>query len=143
MLLGPKLVKYFYGERKPGMIGSLILTTVAATMMTLPIILYHYGMMSLVSVVANLLILPTLPWVMGLMFMTGVMAGVPWIEGVVAWCATKMLDYHMAVVGWFAGMREFVVEMPRYQWWVFGTYIIIGLTSIVLRIVYKSKSMIE
>ena len=122
MLLGPKLVKYFYGARKPGMIGSLILTTVAATMMTLPIILYYYGMMSLVSVVANLLILPTLPWVMGLTFMTGVVAGVPWIEGVVAWCVTKMLDYHMAVVGWFVGMREFVVEVPRYQWWVYLIY---------------------
>lgn len=122
MLLGPKLTKYFYGVRKPGMIGSLILTTVAATMMTLPIILYHYGMMSLVSVVANILILPTLPWVMGLMFMTGVVASVPGIGVAVAWCTTKMLDYHMAVVGWFAGMREFVIEMPRYQWWVFLIY---------------------
>ena len=122
MLLGPKLTKYFYGVRKPGMIGSLILTTVAATMMTLPIILYHYGMMSLVSVVANILILPTLPWAMGLMFMTGVVASVPGIGVAVAWCTTKMLDYHMAVVGWFAGMREFVIEMPRYQWWVFLIY---------------------
>ena len=130
MLLGPKLAKYFYGARKPGMIGSLILTTVAATMMTLPIILYHYGMVSLVSVVANLLILPTLPWVMGLTFMVGVVAGVPWIEVVVAWCATKMLDYHMVVVGWFAGMREFVVEVPRYQWWVYLIYaMIVGVLT--------------
>lgn len=130
MLLGPKIVKFFYGARKPGVIGSLILTTMAATMMTLPIILYHYGMVSLVSVVANLLILPTLPWVMGLIFMTGMVVGLSWIEGVVAWCATKMLDYHMVVVGWFAGMREFVVEMPRYQWWVFLIYaIIVGVMT--------------
>ncbi len=143
MMIGPRVTNFFYGAKRPGLIGGTVIATLSATTMTLPIILYHYGMMSLVSVVANLLILPTLPWVMGLVFVAGVVVGLPGVPMVAGWCATKMLDYHMMVVGWFAGMREFVVEVPRYQWWVFGTYIIIGLTSIVLSIVYKSKSMIE
>ena len=125
MIIGPKMIKYFYGVKKPGFVGSMVITTVVATMMTLPIILYYYGAVSLISVVANILILPTLPWAMGLTFATGVLANVPLIGGAVGWCATKMLDYHIAVVGWFGGMREFLVEMPRYQWWVFLTYMII------------------
>ena len=127
MMLGPRLNWWFYGERRPGFIGSMLLTTIAATVMTLPIILYYYGTVSLVSVVANLLILPTLPYAMGLVFLVGLVAGVPGVSMVVGWCAKMMLDYHIAVVGWFSEMRMFLVEMPKYQWWVFLIYIVIGM----------------
>ena len=122
MVLGPRWTKFFYGMRKPGMIGSTIIATLAATVMTLPITLYHFGRISLISVVANLLILPTLPWAMGLTFLTGAVAGIAGVEMVVAWCATRLLDFHIAVVEWFGGMREFLVEIPMYQGWVWGIY---------------------
>ena len=125
MILGPGLTRYFYGEKKPGFVMGVIMATVAATLMTLPIILYNYGMVSLISVAANLLILPTLSIAMGLVFMTGVVAGIPVIETVVSFAATKMLDFHMAVVDFFGGMKSFVVEIEPYQWWVFLIYILI------------------
>ena len=125
MVLGPKLVKFFYGAKKPGFEGSVVLTTVAATLMTLPIILYYYGQVSLISVIANLLILPTLPWAMGLVFLTGVCAGLPGVEVAVSWCATRMLDFHIAVVGWFGGMEQFLVKIEPYQWWVWLIYLVI------------------
>ena len=125
MMLGPRLTKWFYGMRRPGFIGSMILTTVSATVMTLPIILYYYGAMSLISVVANLLILPTLPYAMGLVFMTGAVAGIPGVSFIVSWGARLLLDFHIAVVGWFGGMREFLVEIPKYQAWVFGIYVVV------------------
>ena len=128
MMLGPRLAQLFYGSKKPGWVASTVITTVAATMMTLPIILYYFGAVSLISVVANLLILPTLPWAMGMVFMTGVVAGLPGIEVAVGWCAKLLLDFHIAVVGWFGGMKEFLVEIPRYQWQVFLLYgLIMGL----------------
>ena len=132
MILGPRMTKWFYGAKKPGFVGSLVLTTVAATVMTLPIILYYYGAVSLISVVANLLILPTLPYAMGLVFFAGVLAGVPGVSVVVSWCAKLLLDYHIMVVGWFAGMKEFLVEMPKYQWQVFLIYIIIVTIMMIL-----------
>ena len=131
MILGPGLTRYFYGEKKPGFVMSTIMATVAATLMTLPIILYYYGMVSLISVAANLLILPTLPIVMGLVFMTGVVAGVPAVEAVVSFAATKMIDYHMAVVDFFGGMKSFMVEIEPYQWWVFLMYILIVVPLII------------
>ena len=129
MILGPKMSKFFFGEREPGFVASTVMTTIAATLMTLPITLYYFGTVSLISVIANLLILPTLPIAMGLTFLTGVVAGVPLIGTVVAWCATKMLDFHIAVVEFFGAEREFLVEIEPYQWWVFLFYgvIIIGL----------------
>ena len=122
MVLSPRLVRFFYGKKKPGFVGSMIITTVSATVMTLPIILYYYGAVSLISVVANLLILPTLPYAMGLVFMTGVLSGVPVVSVAVGWCASRLLDFHIAVVGWFSEMRMFMVEIEPYQGWVFVIY---------------------
>lgn len=125
MLLGPKLNKFFYGDKKPGFIGSTIITTIAATLMTLPVTLYYFGAVSLISVVANLLILPTLSYAMGLTFLTGLLAGVPIIDTIVSFAATKLLDYHIMVVEFFGEMKQFLVTIPTGQLWVFLFYILI------------------
>ena len=131
MMLSPGMARFFYGARKPGFVPATIITTIAATLMTLPLTLYYYGTMSLISVVANLLILPTLPYAMGLVFVTGVVAGVPGVETVVAWCAEKMLDYHIAVVSWFGEMRQFLVEIEPYQGWVLGLYAVVAVSVLI------------
>ena len=126
MILGPEFTTLFYGKKKPGFIASMIITTISATIMTLPITLYYFGQISLISVAANLLILPTLPYAMGLVFLTGVVMGLPVIEDMVAWCAKIVLDFHILVVEWFGGMKEFLIEVPKYQNWIFGLYFIVG-----------------
>ena len=125
MILGPKFTKFFYGEKKPGFIAETIITTLSATLMILPITLYYYGMVSLISVVANLLILPTLSYAMGLVFLAGVFCGLPLIETVVNFAATKLLDFHIAVVNFFGEMKSFVIEIPQYEPAVFLIYVII------------------
>ena len=122
MILGPRIRKLFYGMRKPGFVGGMIITTASATLMTLPLSLYYYGTVSLISVVANLLILPTLPCAMGLVFMTGVVAGLPGMEVVVAWCAKTILNFHIMVVEFLGGLKQFLVEIPTYRWQVFLIY---------------------
>lgn len=131
MILMPRWVKFFYGEKKPGIIGETILSTVAATVMTLPITLYYFGTVSLISVAANLLILPTLSFVMLLVFLTGVFAGVPLIEVAVSWLATRALDFHILVVEFFGGMRSFLVEIPAGDARVFLIYIMVLVPIIV------------
>jgi competence protein ComEC len=126
MVIAPMMRKFFYGKRKPGFVASLVITTLSATMMTLPITLYYYGVVSWISLVANMLILPTLSWAMGLVFLTGVVAGIPGIENVVAFLAKQLLSFHIWIVELFGGMREFVVTMPQYQGWVFLIYAVVG-----------------
>ena len=125
MILGPRLTKFFYGEKKPGFVAEVVITTLAATLMTLPIILYYYGTVSLISVIANLLILPTLPYAMGLVFLTGVVVGAPLVETVAGFMATKLLDFHIVVVEFFGGMKSFLIEIEPYQAWVFLIYLVI------------------
>lgn len=122
MIMGPKIQEFFYGEKKPGFVSGVVLTTLSATIMTLPIVLYYYGQVSLISVIANLLILPTLAWAMGLVFMTGVVAGVPGIGIAISWLATRLLDFHIAVVEFFGSMEQFLVKMEPYRAEVFLIY---------------------
>ena len=140
MILGPKLTKYFYGEKKPGFIGETVLTTIAATLMTLPITLFYFGQVSLISVVANLLILPTLPYAMGLTFLTGVLAGVPGVGVAVSWLATIMLEFHIFVVELFGGWTQFLVKIPQYQIWVFLLYVPIVILLLWPKMVKFKKS---
>ncbi len=125
MIIGPKFIKIFYGSKTPGFVASIIITTLAATVMTLPIVLYYYGTVSLINVIANLLILPTLPYAMGLVFLSGLFAGVPVLGTVVGFVATKLLDFHIAVVDFFGGMKSFLVKIEPYQPWVFLIYVLI------------------
>ena len=143
MVLGPKLTRFFYGVKKPGFVGAMVITTISATLMTLPIALYYYGQISLISVVANLLILPTLPWAMGLAFLCGVLAGVPGVEVAIGWCTTRMLGFHIGVVGWFGEMRQFLIEIPKYQWQVFLIYGLIVLALMAGWIWRKRKKVVE
>ena len=130
MLVGPMMTKFFYGNKKPGFVGSMVITTLAATLMTLPITLYYFGTVSLISVIANLLILPTLSMAMGLTFLAGVVASVPGVGEAVGFVATKILDYHIGVISFFGEMKQFLAQMPTSQPWVFLMYILIFLPLI-------------
>lgn len=139
MLLGPSLTKYFYGEKKPGFVGSMILTTIAATIMTLPITLYYFGAVSLISVIANLLILPTLSFAMGLTFLTGMVAGIPVVGETVGFMATKLLDYHIGVIEFFGEMEQFLVQIPQYQMWVFLIYVLVVAPFIIKWVMHRRR----
>lgn len=124
-MLGPMLTAFFYGEEKPKAIASMVMTTMSATIMTLPITLYYFGQISLISVVANLLILPTLPYAMGLVFLAGVFAGVLGVETVISFLARGLLDFHIMVVEFFAQMTPFLIRIEPYQPWVFLIYVVV------------------
>ena len=140
MMLGPKMVKYFYGKKKPGLVTETILATISATLMTLPLTLYYFGQISLISIGANLLILPTLPYAMGLVFMSGIMAKILIIGDVVAWYTIKLLDYHIWVVDLFGGWTHFLVKIPQYQLWVFCFYVPIAIGLLVSKMVKFQKA---
>ena len=63
--------------------------------------------------------------------MTGVVAGIPGAEVVVSFLATKLLEFHIAVVDFFGGMKSFMVEIDPYQAWVFGIYFVIIMPLVV------------
>ncbi|MBR3256180.1 ComEC/Rec2 family competence protein [Candidatus Saccharibacteria bacterium] len=131
MILGPKLCKFFYDKKKPSFIGSAIITSVAATLMTLPIVLYYYGQISLLFVISNLIITPTLPYVMGLSFISGILAGMPFLGTIISFLTTKALEFHIFIVEWFGGMEQFLVKIGTGKAELFLIYFVYGLLLII------------
>lgn len=131
LILSPAIQKFFYGEQKPNFLASAIITTISATLATLPITLFYFGSISLISLVANLLILPTLPYVMGLTFFTGFFAGAPLIQDVLGFLTTKSLDFHIMIVNFFASQTFFIIEIPTGNPWIFLLYVPIFLPFLV------------
>lgn len=123
-ILEPRMTQFFYGEKKPGIIGRTILTTISATLLGLPILLYNFGSISLIVVVANLLILPTLPYTMGLMLSSGFFH-LPIIGVTIGFFTKKLLDWHLFIINILAEQKMFIVKITPEQNWIFLLYIII------------------
>jgi len=97
--LNPILIKFARIEKiKSGFIklilGDYFLTTMAAIIVTTPLILYQFGKLSLIAPLANILILPFIPVAMLLGFITGIFSLIwqpfAWIIG---WSVWLVLTY--------------------------------------------------
>ena len=122
MLLGPSIISYFYGEKKPGFVGSMVITTISASLLVAPISLFYFGSLSLISIAANILILPTLSVVMGLVFATGIFAGMPFLGVAVGWLSKLLLDFHMLIIEFLGTKKYFLITITKGQVWVFLLY---------------------
>ena len=69
--------------------------TLAATIATMPVILWHFGRISLISPLVNILVLPTIPLIMGMTALT-IVGG-----QVVAWLTYPLLAYVVWVIELF------------------------------------------
>lgn len=85
-------------------IAKLVTESLAAQIMTFPLIALIFGTLSLVSPLANVLILPLVPLAMLLTFVAG-LAGmtIPIWSGWFAWPAAAMLQLMLAVINKLAG----------------------------------------
>jgi len=98
-----------------GFLRALIVTTVAAQVAVLPLLIYHMGFVSIVSIVANMLIVPMVPVAMVLTFITGLAAGVSGMLGsVVAYGAYLALSYILFVAHMAAAIPFATVALPPW-----------------------------
>lgn len=102
MLVGPLLLKYFYGDKKPNFIARMIIETLSAQICCLPILLFFFGSFSILGIFANILITPTISIVMLLTLLTGISSFLPAISQVAGWIATKLLSYHIGIASLFS-----------------------------------------
>ncbi|MEJ2212137.1 MAG: ComEC/Rec2 family competence protein [Anaerolineae bacterium] len=103
--LGHFLAPEYAGWLLRGLRDAVVLT-LAAQVLTLPLVVYHFGRLSLVSPLANALIVPAQPPVMVLGSIAAALALLPPLAPlaqVVAWGAWLCLAYTDAVVQWLAG----------------------------------------
>jgi competence protein ComEC len=97
-------------------LNEALILTLAAQILTIPLVIYHFGRFSLVAPLANLLILPAQPPIMGLGGAAAITGMAPFLEPVaraIAWVPWLLLAYTNAVVRWMAGWPVASIEIGR------------------------------
>lgn len=129
MVVGPLLHAYFFGNTEPSLIRQLLGETVAAHLVTVPIIALSFGIISNVAIIANLLVVPLVPFAMLLTFLCGIGAviGMPFLE-IISTPTSWLLDYMIKVA-------KFVSEIPWAQselkampivWVAYGVFLVLA-----------------
>ena len=100
LVLAPLLAKRIYSARKtPKFLSLLIIETLCAQVMALPLIMYIFGEFSLVALIANILIVPLVPLAMLLSLLAGLGGMVlPAFAGWIAWPARLLMTYMLDLI---------------------------------------------
>ncbi len=104
---------------------EILVVTLSAIIMTLPLILYQFGRLSIVAPAVNILILWLIPFLMLFGFLAVLLSFLFYPLGeVVAWITWVGLKYIIVVVKWFAGLNFASVDLQIPFWAMVGAYVI-------------------
>jgi competence protein ComEC len=125
MIVGPLLQNYFFGEKEPGIIRQVLGETVAAHVVTIPIVVPAFGLLSNVAIPANILIVPLVPMAMLLTFIVGVTAlAVPPIAEIIGLPASWLLHYMTFMSQYLAGLPWAQTKIQP-TWWMITAYVVV------------------
>jgi competence protein ComEC len=128
LILAPALWVRF-GEPKSILI-KLLIESICAQILTLPLILYYFGQLSLVAPITNLLILPLVPLAMFVCFIAGLSGMfIPAWCGWFAWPAHIMLSLMLKIIDAFAGLSWAGTIVYFDISTMLATYVIIALIT--------------
>ena len=132
IIIAPLAQTYFFGPKKPGVVRQIAGETIAAQLVTLPLLLGAFGVMSTVALAANLLILPLVPLAMLLVFITGLAGFVApqTLVEIIGQPAQWLLDYMVIVASMAAGQEWSQLELALLPWMTVGCYFAIAITVI-------------
>jgi competence protein ComEC len=138
--LQPILAKLFRIENLKNkflkaVLGDYLATTLAAIIMTTPIILFNFGRVSLVAPLANVLILPFIPLAMLLGFLAGILGVFSLLAGsVAAWPVWLVLTYIIWVLEKLAGLNYAYYEFSKIS---FGLLVLLYL--VIIGFIYRFR----
>lgn len=126
MIVAPLAHQYFFGDKKPGALRQILGETIAAQIVTLPLLIMAFGQFSNVAIVANLLVLPLVPLAMILTFAAGIFALViPATSSIVGLPAEWLLGYMTSVAQYLSGLPWAVSEVSMNWLGLMACYILI------------------
>jgi competence protein ComEC len=122
IILAPLVQHYFWGlDAKPGVFRQILIDTMSAQLVTLPIIAFVFGEYSPLALPANPLILPLVPLAMLLSFAAGIASIV--LPGNAEWVgapASLVLHYMTTIIDWLGSLP-----------WAYGE-LAFGVTALII-----------
>lgn len=125
MLLAPLLQRRIFKARQPKLVGQVVLETICAEVMTLPLLVLVFGTMPVLSLIANVLVVPLIPVAM---LLTAISAVVP----LVAWPAMWLLGYICQLVALLAGVSWASLPLTITPTVMLAAYVLVAGTGIIL-----------
>lgn len=134
LVVAPLMHHYFWGTQEGSSIRLLLVETVAAQIMTMPIILVSFGMLSLYAIPANMLVLPFVPMAMLTTFLGGI-GGIlaPSLGSLAGLPANAILHYSIQVIYFFAELPLADKEVQVNSSLIFVSYLGIGIIMIYMK----------
>jgi len=125
MIVAPLIQSYFFGQKEPGVFRQILGETIAAHIVTVPIIAIGFGVISNVAVIANVLVVPLVPLAMLLTFISGIwtITGLPF-----AWLVatpTEWLLAYMTNVATFVAELSWAQSEIKLELWAWGIYVVV------------------
>ncbi len=112
LIVSPLLLSMIYRSKQPASIIQLVSETLAAQLMTLPIIMGVFGSLPVLSVLANLITAPLIPLAMILATIAGIVSiMLPAISAIVAIPAEILLSYFVAIVEFLSAPSWAQIEL--------------------------------
>ncbi len=117
------LLEKFFGSTKlpaaADVLNEALLVTIAAQIITTPLIVYQFGRFSAVSLLTNFLIVPVQPLVM-IFGALATLAGLIWLPlgQIIAWAAWLPLTWTIRMVQWTANFSWAQFELPAMPFWL-------------------------
>lgn len=129
MIVAPLLQAYFFGKKEPGVLRQILGETIAAHIVTVPIIALSFGTISNVAIIANLLVVPLVPLAMLLTFICGVwsITAIPFAN-LIAIPTTWLLGY-MVQVATFVSELEWAqseLVVPGWAWLIYALIVVMA-----------------
>jgi ComEC/Rec2-related protein len=121
---------------------SLVSTSLATQIFTLPLILSFSGVVSLSSLPVNILVLPIIPLIMFFVFLTGVISFIiPIVKIIPAFVSWFLLTYVLTLVEYVSGSTYSAITFDHISnRYIFSLCIAIVLFTLLLRLYTSSHS---
>lgn len=123
LILAPRLTKFLYGGKKPPWLASMLITSLATSLICTPLLIFNFGTFSLLSFVANLVILPTLPCAMLLVFLSGATSFLSFLATPIATLATILLNFHINFINFLSTKTALIFELSPADPRIFLLYL--------------------
>lgn len=136
LVVAPILTRLIFKTKSPSATVQLVIETLSAELMTLPIIMVYFGYVPLLALLANVLVAPVIPFAMAATFLAGLLGLISASLWVFALPASIVIAYVVAVVEklsaqpW-AQVSTSIAPLLAWAWY--------GLLGIWLGLIWKRR----
>ncbi len=138
LVVAPILTKLLFTKKEPGAFVQLLIETLSAECMTLPIVMVVFGYVPVFALITNMLVGPILPFAMLATLIAGIVGMcIPYFD-LLAAPSSIVVAYVVSIVKWFADISFSRIELTIQPWIAWLWY---GLLALLGFGIYRKKRM--